>query len=148
MIELAASEILRQVFLDGLYVSLPNAGSGWPCFATHLPDGDRAVDNAICIYDELPEKDGRHMNTGEVVLHYTVQILLRTNNQSQGWLKLSQLANYLDSLANKRVTVNGDSFILLSATQRTGVDSLGVEADEPQRRWFFDTRYALSIREI
>ena len=148
MMETSQSEILRQILSDGSFTSIPNVGSVWPCFVGHLPDGGDMVDNAICIYDEQLEKNGRLMRSGETILHYAVQILLRTTHQDQGWLKLSQIANYLDSLVNLSVTVGSDSFVLLSATQRQGINALGIEDREPQRRFFFDAKYILSIKDI
>jgi hypothetical protein len=148
MIETAPSEIVREFLLSQLAVTIPNSGGSWPCFTASLPDGENAVDEAVCVYDDMPEKDGRLMSTSLVVLHYGIVVLLRSLDHSTGWQKINQIAGLLDLILHAPVTISSaEQFIIHNATRRSGVSSLGLESGT-KRRFMFDTRYVITVSTI
>lgn len=140
----APSEILLQALIDVGLVSLPSDGLVWPCFIGSKADVPSQLDNVLALYDEAPNKDGRLMASGDVILHHVVRIRLRSNEYSVGWNKLDTIARALDYLLNTDVTVGTNSYVLNNASLKTGVDALGLEAGT-QRRFMFELKYALTL---
>lgn len=148
MIELPLADILREYLVGQGYGSFPNTGSLWPCFTTSLPDGDNAVDNAIAIFDDEPEKDGRHMDDGSVVLHYGLMTTVRSSVYATGWTKINQISNLYDTTVRESVVVSSaEQFTILNLTRRAGVSAFGLEAGT-KRRFLFDTRYVMTITQV
>lgn len=78
-------------------VSLPTAGQPWPCSVGNLPT---APDNAVVVYDMPGFRDQRMMRTGETDFKPGVMIHVRAVHYHDGVVKLGQIVNALDKLAN------------------------------------------------
>lgn len=68
-------------------MTVPSAASLWPFYVDSLPD---APDNAACIFDTTPVKDGRWMRGGAVQQHFGVEVLLRALASTTGWQKCTE----------------------------------------------------------
>lgn len=148
MIETPLADVLREYLFTEGECSYPNTGSVWPCFTTSLPDGDNAVDDAIAIFDDDPEKDGRHMDDGSVVLHYGLLTVVRSAFYADGWAKLNQITRLYDATVRENVTISSaEQFTILNLTRRAGVSAYGLEAGT-KRRFLFDAQYVMTITQV
>lgn len=143
MIAVSPADILRDFLYAQAYVTMPDEAGVWPCFTNSLPDTDVSIHDAIVLYDDIPEKDGRLMNTGTVILHYAIFIRLRSLVYNEGWKKANEIATLLDSIVNETV----GSYQIKNATRRMGVDFSGLDSQHQasKRRFVFDTKYVLTL---
>ena len=97
---------------------------GWPIFYSQLPDGEKAPDNAISIRDTVGKTFGRHMETGVVIEHPGIQIMVRSNRYDDAYNKIAQIRDFLDSLKRTSVVIGTDT-VTIATVNRGGVLALG-----------------------
>ena len=136
---------LLAVYLTGLgHVTSPSSAQDWPLYISNLPD---TPDNAAVIFNSTPIKDAKLMQTGNVIHHYGVEILLRCVNDEDGWDKCNILAGELDILRNVFVSINDSTYKIHNVTRLGGVNSLGSESDS-RRRNMFSMNFTVSITNV
>jgi hypothetical protein len=111
-------------------------------FVQHSTDVGR--DDICAVYDTTPLKDGRIMRTGEVCLHYGIQMKVRAKEYEVGWLQNDTLQRLLCSVHNESVSLGLNQWQLQNLTKASaaflGVDSL--------RRNIFVANFILTIRQL
>lgn len=117
----------------------PSTAGVWPIYAEYLPDGEGVPDNLICVYGSKPKMQGRIQATGEMQLHFGIQILLRVLNPSAGKTLMNTIQQDLDTFFNNtQVThpISTHVYLIHAFTRTTGVLSLGKESPNSQRSLF------------
>ncbi len=145
MIETSIAEIIRTWLVDQQFVTLPSDADDWPCFVDSMND---SPDDALCLYDDDPDKDGRIMKTGEVVLHYGLMIRVRSHTYLPGWQMANEIAEEFDHIYNEFVAMSSqEQYTLRSLSRRGGVIALGLE-EGTKRRFLFEAHYTVTLNEI
>jgi len=125
------ASIVRAWLVEQLLGSMPSAGTAWPIFVSHLPDGD-GLGNAVCVYDSGMNGHGE-LPDGQAVQHYRIQLRIRSEQSAVGRTKLGQLLNALSSLRDEKLTLGIHRYEIVNAVQR-GSTYGGV--DEQRRNTF------------
>lgn len=125
----------------------PSAGEDWPLYISSLPDGDNIEDEVGAIFNTTPIKDGRDMKTGELTLHYGIEILIRALTEETGWSKCNEIAGNFDGLVNQDVSKDDTSYRIHNITRTGGINSLGYE-DSTKRRRLFSMNFLISISKL
>lgn len=142
------SDIVYQWLLEQGFVSNPE-DSGvptWPCYVSSLPEDDSVSTEAVCVYDTTPALDGRLQSTAEQIIHYGIQIKVRSLNYAEGWSKIHSIAEALDTV--KRVTVqieSGVSYMLEAATRISGPLSIGTDPSSAKLSRQFTVNFSITV---
>lgn len=120
------------------------SGDSWPCFIEHFPD---APDNALCVHDTLPTKDGRYHRTGEVLERPSVQITLRSEEYEVGYALMVQIKEALDTVLRRTVVIGSDTYKIHAFTRGAGIMSLGQESGTTKRRQLFTLNYLFTLNQ-
>ena len=139
------ASIVAQYLIDQGIMTLPTAGSNWPVYVSHLPDGDDVKDNAGAIYNTTPVLDGRLM-VGTTIQHYGVNIQVRVEDEETGWDKCTAIMAALDAIHNTSVVRNSTSYLLVNVSQTSGINPLGLEAGTI-RRYRFTMNYIVTMKQ-
>lgn len=118
------NEVIAQVLVDSGITNVYNSAI-WPTFVGDEPD---SPDQVVTVYNTTPVKNGRVMNSGEVLLHWGIQIRVRSLTPKPGFVKLHAICDYLDGLAHKYVSMPDDSeYDIHAMSNQNGVLDLGKE---------------------
>jgi len=140
------SLIIRNYLVAQGLFTLPSSSGTWPIYPTSLPDGVNVEGNAVGIYDEAPQIDGRVM-TGEVCQHYGIKIELRALVYETGYLKLKSVLTDLSDVQKETVVVGANSYYFWAATKFSGVLNLGTESGT-KRRYKFELNFNVTLEEV
>ena len=130
-----ATMVLRSFLGFKNHLTVPHYGKDWPCYISHMPDGDKVKHDALCIYDRPGVKDGRLMRTGEVLESFGVQIKVRSDDYRKGWAKISDVAKEIDGVFRLGIDA-GNYLYFVQGITRSQIIPLGIE-DGPKRRYSF-----------
>ena len=133
---------------EGLLVE-PGDSGDWPAYVGILPDGkpDEVKNDIVACMDTSPVKDGRIMGTGENILHYGVQILLRSTAYNTGYAKMEALRASLESVNRDTIIISANTYRLENVTLTTGVVVVGQE-EGSKRRELFSLNFLVTLKEI
>jgi hypothetical protein len=118
-----------------------NPPTDWQVTSSKMPD---AGDNALAVRDLTPIKDGRVMNTGETVYHYSIQVKIRGVDYVTGHARAVVIANDFDGLkqATPQIVYNGRTYKLGPATVTVPLTHWG---EETRKRELFGLNVKLPI---
>ena len=143
--------ILSQYLIDeGLAVE-PSDSGDWPIFVASLPDGDEIPDDAIASIDTAGVKDGRLNETGENIIHYGVQIIVRSeiHDYLSGYTKAQAIESKLETVDRNEVMIDsGNVFRLDNVSTTSGVVAIGQEEENSKRRNLFSCNFLVTLKEI
>jgi len=134
--------VVKQFLINEALVSDPDAVMDWPIFLQHIVDVDR--EDVCAIYDIDPLKDGRIMRTGEVCLHYALQVKVRSKEYQVGWLKDDELQKSLCAVHNEDLTIELREWRLHNLT-KTSAGFVGIDT---VRRNIFVANYLLAMTRL
>lgn len=122
------AEVIRQLLIDQGEATHPDSDSTWPAFYSSLPDNP---DNAIGVNDTTGVNSGKVHISGEMQIHYGVQIVVRGINPNISWRKANALFNALSAIKRVTVTVGTYGYTVMAITPREpigygGRDSVSV----------------------
>jgi len=140
------SLIIRNYLIAQSIFTLPSSNSTWPLYSSSLPDGVNVEGNAVSIFDETPQIDGRVMD-GEVNQHYRISIQLRALDYEIGFLKLKSALTNLSNVQKVTVVIDANSYYFWAATKFSGVLNLGIESGT-KRRYKFELNFLVTLTEI
>jgi len=139
--------IVAQYLIGQTLLSNPGDSGDWHVFVGYLPDGDNVDHNAVGCIDTSPVKDGRVMMSGETILHYGVQLLLRASDYNTGYSKAETLMRNLETITEFKVDIGGDTYIIWNVSPATGVVAIG--QDDGSKRWeMFSLNFLVTIEEV
>lgn len=134
------AEILRAYLVTaGLVVLSPD--TDWYAYVSNLPNNP---DNAVVLYDTEPMRDGK-FNTGEIVQHYGVEVLVRSRDWSVGWAKINAIAGVIDTVKRTLVVCDGNNYMVQAITRTSGPTDLGEESVGTKRRRVFSLNMIFPI---
>jgi hypothetical protein len=123
--------VVRQMLVD---MALGIDGDGrWQTFAAREPD---SPDEVITVYDTAGRDLGRDMVTQERIEVYGVQVRVRSVDYESGWSKCKSVADAMDGVYRRPVTVDGVGYIVGHISRSSQVLSIGVDAPASGRRLF------------
>lgn len=142
------SDIVYQWLLEQGFVSNPE-DSGvptWPCYVSSLPEDDNTPTDAVCVYDTTPALDGRLQGTAEQIVHYGIQIKVRSLNYADGWGKSDSLAKALDAVKREAVQIeSGVAYVLVAATRISGPLSIGTDPASAKLSRQFTINFTITV---
>jgi len=139
--------ILRAYITETLAtMTLPTAKTTWPLYVGHFPDGGNVKTNAGCVYDTSGVNDLRQMN-GFVPQHFGIQLRIRSRDYEDGWAKIEDVAEELDTANNESITINSIEYEIQNLSRSTPILALGVEPGT-KRRYVFTVNYVMSVSNI
>jgi hypothetical protein len=127
------AEILRAYLVAAGVVVLTSPDVDWYAYVSNLPN---QPDNAIVLYDTEPIRDGK-FNTGEIVQHFGVEVLVRSRDRSIGWAKINAIAGHIDAVTRSLIVCNGNNYTVQAVTRTSGPTELGEESVGTKRRRMF-----------
>jgi len=136
--------IIQTYLVNKSLGSLPANDNEWPLYLSFLPD---SVDNAMCLYDENPQIDGRIQSTGELLLHFGMRLRIRNTDYETGWAKAAEILRDLMTSVRQSVVININEYLIHTFTTYTGIHSMGLE-NSTKRRNIFDLNFITSIEEV
>ena len=130
--------------------TLPTDNGDWPAYYSHMPDNEHSPDNIIVCYDTAGVKQNREMKGGKVRQMIGSQVLVRSRDYHDGWLKARNIERKIDGFYRELIKVTAPDedewFIIVHSTTRTGpVSPLGSE--EKTGRYLFSYNF-LSTTEF
>lgn len=133
-------EIIRAALLKLGIVNAEDSAS-WPAFVSMEPD---APDNTVTVYGTEGFDSGRTMNDGRRLVHYGVQVRVRSSTFQAGWTKTRAIRDGLDeSIRNMEVKI-GSAWYLIAAVSRTGEPiPLGFAPGSKRRLWTINAKAAI-----
>lgn len=116
----------------------------WPVF---VEDEQNDPDNCITVYTVGSNGSGRVMQ-GETIEQQTFQVRVRSQNPSDGWSKLNEIADGFDKqVYYMSITIGGNNYLVHSINRRGGIISLGKEYPESLRS-LFTLNAQISVRLV
>ena len=144
-LQASAASIMAYYIINELAkMTDPSDADDWPFYISHLPDGANIETNAGAIYDTVGTQDMRSMN-GNVPEHPGIQIRIRSNNHNTAYVKIEDIANALDEVANDSVEIGDLEYEIQNVNRTSPIISLGVDEN---RRFHFTINYIITIREL
>lgn len=136
--------VVRQLLIDeSLFES--DLGEDWAIFVSSLPAEPR---RAACVYDSTPVADGRLMATGELVMHYGIQLRVRSPSYDEGRLHAQLAVDALAAVAQQAVTVSGTVYTVAAVSLASGVFPAGYDdADSGGRRMNWTANFLVTLSE-
>ena len=86
-------QVIQQLLIDFDLASDVADGVEWPVYYSNHPD---SPDDSICVRDTEGFKDGRLMTSGEVIIHYGFQVMVRSANLVDGYVKAKRICVVFD----------------------------------------------------
>jgi len=126
--------IVQQLLIDLNLATDPTVGSEWPVYCGYEPDDP---DDCITVYDTGSALQGFRQPDGRAVEQPTVQIRVRSAAYLDGWTKARAIADALDALDLRTVSLSeSESYLIYAATRTTGILYLGREQRGAARNLF------------
>ncbi len=129
------ADVVAQLLMDLGGVSDPvgDPGQPWPCWVS----SERSEpDDAVTVYDTVPQDDGRAMFDGETFHHYGFQVRVRSTTHKDGFAKADALHTLMDEgFYDRVVTVDGVQYRVHSISGTTLL-SLGRNVPNDKRSLF------------
>ena len=143
---------VTQHLLDDLSIgTLPASDGDWPVYRWFLPP---APDNSILITDQVGKSADRGQATGTVFEFWGLQVLLRTNDGTAGWDKITDARQTLaEDVYDRNVRVTEDVgtastlYIIQSFSNITPVNTLARRPDV-SNLIVFTFNCLVNIREV
>lgn len=125
--------------------TLPHEMGEWPLYAGSLPFASDIKINAGCLYDTAGTKDGRIME-GTNDFHYGLQLRIRCRSKADGWKKIVETCNYLETMFREVVEMDEVDVIVQNVSQATPVLPLGEDPDAANT-YNFTANFMVSLKE-
>jgi hypothetical protein len=135
------AKLIRQILLNKALVAETSA-SDWYCTIMSLPDGQGVRDNIVTLTDTEGNKDGRIMQTGEVIVHPGFQVRVRSTHYEDGRDKINKITDYLDAVVYQQI----GNKLLVSLSRQGGVMPMGLEQNG--RRYHFSVNYTATLQTL
>jgi len=135
---ISVAEIVRQALVDIGQVNVSFHGGDWPAFVGSTWDLNT---NMCALYDTTPIKDGRIVDTGEVIMHHGLQLLVSSLDYEIGWSKFRDVMQVINELRNVEVTVDGTVYIIVNAKKESAAH-IGIDE---RRRQLFSANYLVTV---
>lgn len=139
------ASILAQLLIDLSLGIAPSANGDWRSYANDMPDLLTGPDSVLCSYDTTAIFDGRLMRGGDTIEHPGWQIRVRAMSFESGWAKAAAIANALDGVARRTVTVDATDFVIQGIHRRGNIIPLGHEDNDRKRRQAFTLNGVMTI---
>ena len=144
------SLILATKLIDLAIFTDPAVAGAFPIYVSLLPDGDEIENDAAAIYDTKGDKDGRLMK-GDNILHYGVQVKVRSRTYAVGWDKINAVAAAFEPI-DQATTVSvggsgGTAYKLVNISQTSPPLSMGLE-EGTKRRNLFTVNFLCTLTEV
>ena len=141
--DILAKYIIQQAIGD---MTEPTDGDDWPLYTTYMPDGSSIKNNAGCLYDTTPIKDGRIMD-GSVIDHYGIQLMIRSTTYAAGYTKAESIARATESILKDTLTIGAYEYELKNISRQGSVIPLGAEKGTKGRS-LFTVNFLATIKRI
>lgn len=126
------SDIVAQLLIDG-GIGNEHGSNIWPVGAAEEPSDP---DNCITVFDTEPQSDGSEMVTSEEMQHDGIQVRVRSSSPPVGQAKMAAIANFLSSVYNRDVVLDGGTYLVECLTRTSGPISLGKDVTNTKRNLF------------
>jgi hypothetical protein len=124
LIHSAADVIAAYLFTTGVVSQPGSVSRPWPLFVNSMPE---QPNEAIAIYDNLGDLDGKDMRTGRTLIHPGFLFRIRTNDNRRGERKGGELIVTMDGIYRNVVVVESISYLLQAAKMTTPTIPIGAE---------------------
>lgn len=101
-------------------------------------------DLALCLYDTTGILDGR-IQRGGTVIHPGLQLKVRSNAYTEGWDKITQLQQYLDTISGE-YTVDGVDYFVYGI--KLVMPPMPIGQEEGTRREQFTLNATITYAEL
>jgi len=102
------ADVIRELVIDLADGTEPDDDLAWPVFCESMPD---APDNAICVYNAEGIQHGSLMVGGTVAEHYGIQVMVRSNDIGDAYIRSKQIFRNFDTGVNRtNVIVSTDTY--------------------------------------
>lgn len=123
------SKIFQQLLVDLSLGTLPSSNGAWPVHPEDEPD---TPDNCITVETTVGVGSGSLMVNGEIQGTVGIQVRVRSNDRSAGWVKADAISTDLaESVALRSVSIGGRAYRIWQVTPG---DVLPIGRDSPQGR--------------
>lgn len=134
------AQIVSQYLRDQSLAAEPGISSTWPVYVGTLPD---QPDDCVMSSDQAGTHDGRTSPDLQAQLHYGVQLLVRSKDRTDGWVKLTAIAVALDAVHMALVNI-GSSYYRIRCITRAGT-MLYAGFDEVSKRRYHSLNVLVSV---
>lgn len=135
--EIVALELVARGF-----VSDPELETVWPCFSSVLPDEPA---DAVCVYNTTGVVQGREHRTGKTCESFGLTVMVRSTDESAGWLKAREVCEALDAIVRAVLKVDNDDYLIQGVHRVSGVIPLGGEQETGHRLFTINARATISL---
>jgi len=135
---------LMKTWITGVagLMSDPSDSDVWPLYISSMPHSSGSRANAGVVTDTAGSLDGRTMD-GDNYQHYGIQLIIRSGVYSEGWDKITEIANALDDLDNAVIVDDeGNNYTLHSVMRTSAAVYLGPE-EGASRRFLFSVNFIM-----
>jgi hypothetical protein len=129
------AEIVQTFLISEGDVSDPDGSSGgdWPAYINFLPDGVGVPDNAVAVYDNVGQRDGRLHALNTVIDHPGFQVVVRATTAIQAHAKMKNITIALRDAVREVVVIAGNAYTMHSVQQLAPALSLRLEPGTKRR---------------
>ena len=143
---LSPAAILATYIIEGLErMTWPSDKEDWPLFISHMPDGKNVPTICGAIYDTSGIGHGRYMD-GTSIERPGIQLRLRSRNYETLYIKMENIAYYLDYVRNASVVIDDATYTLQNISRTSPIINLGWET-ETTRRVHLVLNFLLTLRK-
>lgn len=139
------ARIVANLLADLGVGTLASSGTGdWRITYSMVID---VPDDVITIYDTTGIKQGRAHTSGEVFMHYGIQIAIRSADYDTGYVKAKSIATILDETVKYAgVTIDSSVYSIPAISRRGSIISLG-QQDSVSERNVFTINALVALRQ-
>lgn len=109
----SAAKIVQQALVNRAIGTPPVSNGSWPIFVSNLPD---TPDNLIVVSRGVDDFHGRVQVTGQVQLHFGIQVRIRATDEETANAKLKQILDAFDThptcIYREAVTIAGITYCI------------------------------------
>ena len=137
-------QVIQQLLIDLGKGSDVEDLEAWPIYYANHPD---SPDDSICIRDTEGVKHGRHMTSGEVLMHYGIQVMVRSANIVDGYVKAKRISVAFDEDVYQEIVEmgSGHMYSIQSISRLSDVLYVGTEVGAT-RRHLYSLNAIVSLR--
>lgn len=118
----------------------------WPVFYTRMPESPHKV---VSVIGGPGLRDGRIMRSGAVVLHPSIQFMVRAGDADTAFDACQTIANAVDVLKNVDVVFSGNDFAyVVRAFSRRHQPIALLEDDKKRQRYVFNGYVTIEEVEV
>ena len=139
------SAVIVQYLVDENLFSYPSRNGTWPVYIDYFPGGKKKQTGGV-VSSTQGLMDGREMESGKVIDHPGIQIMVRTKTYDKGYEKILSVCSDFETVNNKSVVMRDSTiYTLCNISRISSILPMGIE--EETRLFLFSVNFIITMKK-